>query len=86
MNREPTAPPGETWEFFSACIHYLGKATLTSLFQRGDRQIERWSADPTTSGSQRNPVDRYELLLQELMDQNQADTARAVVGRQAHRA
>ena len=84
MNREPTAPPAETWEFFSACIHYLGKATLTSLFQRGERQIERWSADPTTSASQRNPVDRYELLLQELMDQNQADTARSVVGRQAH--
>ncbi len=84
MNREPTAPPVETWEFFSACIHYLGKATLTSLFQRGERQIERWSADPSTSGSQRNPIDRYELLIQALMEKNQVGIARSVVGRQAH--
>lgn len=84
MNREPTAPPVETWEFFSACIHYLGKASLTSLFQRGERQIERWSADPKTSGSQRNPIDRYEQLLKELMEKNQVETARSAVGRQAH--
>jgi len=83
MNREPTAPPGETWEFFSACIHYLGKACLTSLFQRGERQVERWAADPITSGSQRNPVDRYEMLLLELIDKNQVETARLAVGRQA---
>jgi len=84
MNREPTTPPGETWEFFSACIHYLGKSALTSLFQRGERQIERWSADPVTSGSQRNPIDRYEQLLQGLMDKGLVDIARSGVGRQAH--
>jgi hypothetical protein len=84
MDREPTTLPGQTWEFFSACIHYLGKSTLTALFQRGERQIERWSADPATSGSQRNPIDRYEMLLQALMDKGQAGTARSAVARQAH--
>ncbi len=84
MNREPTTPPGQTWEFFSACIHFLGKAVLTSLFQRGDRQIERWSADPTTSGSQRNPVDRYEKLLEAMMNIGQVEIARSIVARQAH--
>lgn len=84
MNREPTASPGETWEFFSACLHYLGKAALTSLFQRGERQIQRWAADPATSGNQRNPVDRYEHLLQALMEKGQANAARSAVSRQAH--
>jgi len=84
MNREPSAPPGQTWEFFSACIHFLGKASLTSLFQRGERQIERWSADPATSGSQRNPIDRYELLLSKMVEAGQEDLAKSIVTRQAH--
>ncbi len=84
MNREPSTHPGQTWEFFSACIHYLGKASLTSLFQRGERQIERWSADPATSGSQKNPLDRYEDLLQKMMDVNERGIAKAIVARQAH--
>lgn len=84
MKRKPTTLPGKTWEFFSACIFYLGKSTLTSLFQRGDRQIERWSADPTTSGSQKNPVDRYEVLLTKVVEADQLDVARSVVARQAH--
>ena len=84
MNRKPTSLPGETWEFFSACIYYLGKTILTTLFQRGERQIERWSADPRTSNGARNPVDRYEELLLRLVEKGQEETARAVVARQAH--
>ncbi len=84
MNREPVRVPCETWEFFSACIHYLGKSALTSLFQRGTRQIERWSADPGTSGNQNNPLDRYEALLIQLMENGQVETARSAVARQAH--
>ncbi|MCP3921142.1 MAG: hypothetical protein GY714_01015 [Desulfobacterales bacterium] len=84
MRREPTTLPGKTWEFFSACIFYLGKSTLTSLFQRGDRQIERWSADPSTSGSQKNPIDRYEVLLNKIVEAEHVDVARSVVSRQAH--
>ena len=84
MNRKPTSLPGETWEFFSACIYYLGKTVLTTLFQRGERQIERWSADPKTSNSVRNPVDRYEELLNRLVEEGHQEIARAVVARQAH--
>lgn len=84
MNRKPTSPPKKTWEFFSACIYYLGKSTLTSLFQRSERQIERWSADPKTSGTAKNPVDKYETLLEKLVQENHTDIARSVVSRQAH--
>ncbi len=85
MDRKPTSLPGETWEFFSSCIYYLGKSVLTALFQRGERQIERWSADPsTTSENHRNPVDRYEILLQKLMDEGHKDISKAIVSRQAH--
>lgn len=85
MDRKPTSPPLATWEFFSACVHYLGKKTLTALFQRGERQIERWSADPAAADShRRNPVDRYELLLRKLVDDGHRDLARSAVARQAH--
>ncbi|MBU0992907.1 MAG: hypothetical protein KJ737_10480 [Proteobacteria bacterium] len=84
MNRKPTSLPRETWEFFSACIYYLGKSALTSLFQRGERQIERWSADPQTSKSTRNPLDRYEALLTMLVEKNYLNIARSAVSRQAH--
>ena len=84
MKRKPTRLPCETWEFFSACIHYLGKTTLTALFQRGERQIERWAADPSTSGNQKNPVDRYESLLEKLISADERETAVAAVARQAH--
>ncbi len=83
MDRKPSRPPFSTWEFFSACIHYLGKAALTSLYQRGERQIERWSANPDTSESQRNPIDRYEVLLKKLMEEGHKDIAQTVVARQA---
>ena len=85
MDRKPSTPPFSTWEFFSACVHYLGKSALTALFQKGQRQIERWSADPATSDShQRNPLDRYEMLLQQLVDAGQGDISRSAVARQAH--
>lgn len=85
MKREPLKTPITTWEFFSACIHYLGKPALTSVFQRGVRQVLRWSANPdTTSSQQRNPVDRYEDILRMLMQANQAQIAISCVARQAH--
>ncbi len=84
MNRKPSGPPKTSWEFFSSCIYYLGKKSLTSLFQRGERQIERWAADPsTTSGSYRNPVDRYEILLNMLMEKGKEKIAQTIVSRQA---
>lgn len=84
MNRKPTSLPKETWDFFSACIYYLGKSTLTSLFQRGERQIERWSADPKTSANnQRNPLDRYEALLTMLVEKDYTEVAKSAVTRQA---
>ncbi len=84
MNRKPTSLPKETWEFFSACIYYLGKSSLTTLFQRGERQIERWSVDPKSSAIQKNPLDRYEELLHMLINEKHDDVARSAVARQAH--
>lgn len=49
-----------------------------------ERQIQRWAADPaTTQSNQRNPVDRYETLLKELMARGWTAIARAIVRRQA---
>lgn len=85
MKRKPDKTPISTWEFFSACIHYLGKSSLTSVFQRGERQVQRWSANPcTTSSQQRNPVDRYEDVLKMLMETGQNQVAISCVARQAY--
>lgn len=83
MNRKPAHTPLKTWQFYSACIYHLGKSFLTQLYQRSERQIERWSADPdTTESHQRNPIDRYEVLLTRLMERGLVEIARACVRRQ----
>ncbi|MCP4349535.1 MAG: hypothetical protein GY795_28980 [Desulfobacterales bacterium] len=74
-----------TWEFFSKCKKELGKSTLTKLYQRGERQIDRWSANPKSSDETRkNPLDRYEILLQKLIRNGRKGIAIAAVARQAH--
>lgn len=85
MNREPTEVPLKTWQFYSACIHHLGKSYLQNLYKKATRQIHRWAANPdTTESHQRNPIDRYETLLNKLMARGHVDDARAIVRRQAH--
>lgn len=79
-----TTIPVETWQFFHACKTRLGRSTLTDLFKKSIRQIDRWSCDPDFSESaQRNPMDKYETLLQKLVDRGVLDIARAAVDRQA---
>jgi hypothetical protein len=73
--------PVKTWQFFTACKHYLGIAALTSLFKVGHRQIDRWASD--TDSSQRNPLDKIESLLKKLMALGADDIAWATVDRMA---
>ena len=48
-----------------------------------ERQIHRWASNPeTTDSHQRNPIDRYERLLEKLMERGCEDVARAAVARQ----
>ena len=76
--------PVASWQFFHACKVRLGKSTLTTLFKKSSRQIDRWSCDPDFSESaQRNPMDKYETLLNKLVERGVMDIARAAVDRQA---
>lgn len=80
-----TTQPLHTWQFFACCRRILGDAFLQKLFQRALRQMQRWSADPDFADStERNPLDRYELLLSRLMERGREDIARAAVARQAY--
>lgn len=83
---EEHAPPlFHSWQFYHTCKRLLGDAFLQKLFQRSLRQIQRWSADPDfTTDHERNPMDRYEVLLARLMELGREDVARSAVSRQAH--
>jgi hypothetical protein len=79
-----TTLPIKTWQFYHACKHHLGVATIQKLFKVSPRQIDRWACDPDfAESSQRNPMDRYETLLKKLMELGAVDVARATVDRQA---
>ena len=76
--------PVHTWQFYRAVKKILGKTFLPTLFKRSPRQIDRWSCDPDFSeSSQRNPMDRYETILSELMEIGKEKIARGAVDRQA---
>jgi len=76
--------PVATWQFYNACKVNLRMETLTKLFKISPRQVARWACDPDyTESSQRNPMDRYEVLLKKLMEMGSEDIARAAVDRQA---
>lgn len=88
MHRETTTAHPETWQFFSSCIEVLkpkgGKGFIANLFGIKSRQVERWSCDPDTSDSaQRNPLDKYEKILQLLCELGRKDVAIGAVDRQA---
>ncbi|MFH1984803.1 MAG: hypothetical protein ABIL58_23425 [Pseudomonadota bacterium] len=67
MNRKPTGPPLETWQFYSAALYHLGMSTLNKLYtglrskgcpscgaqleESRERQIHRWASDPATTAS-----------------------------------
>ena len=83
-HRTSKVPNFKTWQFYSASIRILGMETLTGLYKRSIRQIQRWSADPrTTESHQNNPVDRIEVLLEKLMELGRDDVAIVPVQRMA---
>ena len=75
----------KSWQFFHTSRRVLGDSFLQKIFHRSLRQIQRWSADPDfADDTERNPIDRYEVLLSRLMELGREDVARAAVARQAH--
>lgn len=76
--------PVHTWQFYRAVKKIFGKTFLPKLFKISPRQVDRWSCDPDFSeSSQRNPMDRYETILTELMEIGKEKIARGAVDRQA---
>ena len=73
-------PPLKTWQFFHACRKTLGDTFLQKLYNRGLRQIYRWSADPDFTGNhERNPLDRFKILLERLCEIGREDIAVSAV-------
>ncbi len=69
-------PPLKTWQFFHACRKTLGDTFLQKLYNRGLRQIYRWAADPDfTDTNERNPLDRFRILLERLCEIGREDIA-----------
>lgn len=76
--------PVHTWQFYRAVKKILGKTFMPKIFKVSPRQVDRWSCDPDFSeSSQRNPMDRYETILTELMEIGKEKIARGAVDRQA---
>lgn len=81
MNHEVT-PILKTWQFFLSCRRILGETFLTTLFNRGPRQIYRWSADPdftSPEGTERNPLDRLNAIFERLSERGRIDVALAAL-------
>lgn len=81
MNREMT-PVLKSWQFFLSCQNILGQTFLTTLFNRGSRQIYRWCADPdfaAPDGIERNPLDKLRTLFERLHERGRTDVAQAAL-------
>ncbi len=81
MNPELT-PVLKSWQFFLSCRRILGDTFLTTLYNRGSRQIYRWSSDPdftSPEGFERNPLDRMKILLHRLHERGRSDIALAAL-------
>jgi hypothetical protein len=77
-------PPLETWEFWHFVRKEFGLIFLQKIYQRGHTQLYRWSRNPRFhADTERNPLDRYEDVLKDLVDAGHLDVARAAVARQA---
>jgi hypothetical protein len=76
MNHELT-PVLKSWQFFLSCRRILGETFLNTLYNRSQRQIYRWCADPdlTSGGAERNPLDRMKTLFERLHERGSTDVA-----------
>ena len=84
MKGEATEVPLKSWQFWSASRSILGDAFLQKVYQRGLRQLQRWSANPDfADDTERNPMDRYEAVLKSLVEVGRDEIARSAVMRQA---
>lgn len=73
-------PPLKTWQFYKAYRKILGDTTLQKIFNRGVRQLQRWSADPDyVADSEKNPLDAHRIVLERLTEIGRDDIARGTV-------
>jgi len=80
MSQKPTTPISKSHELYSICNRRLGKTWMASHYQRSTRQLERWAADPKrTEHAQNNPLDRLEIMLDELCARGFVDDAQSAV-------
>lgn len=79
-DKTPPLPPLKTWQFFRACRKTLGNSFMQKLYNRGLRQLHRWSADPDfCEDHERNPLDRLKILLARLNEIGREDVALSAV-------
>lgn len=81
MNKEMT-PVLKSWQFFLSCRRILGDGFMATLYNRGTRQLYRWSADPdftSPNGYERNPIDRMKTLLERLHEKGRTEIARSAL-------
>ena len=84
--RTPDLTPFETWEFYQFVKKAFGATYLNKLFSISSTQIARWCRNPEFEWGDKaakNPIDRYEIMLQDLVDEGFYDIARLSVARQA---
>ncbi len=79
-------PPFETFEFFQFVKKAFGKTYLNKVFSISSTQIQRWCRNPKMNYEDkpaRNPMDRYENLLTDLVEGGHVEIAHLAVSRQA---
>lgn len=80
MNRKPTSTPVEPWEWFSGCLYHMSKSQIVKIWNVGERAVEKWSADPsTTATTAACPMTRLGYMLTKLMMRGQVEHARSGV-------
>ncbi len=79
-------PPFETFEFFQFIKKAFGKTYLNKIFSIGGTQIQRWCRNPRMAYEDkpaRNPLDRLEAVLTDLVEGDYKDIAYLAVSRLA---
>lgn len=80
MNEVLSALPLKSWQFYCACRRILGEKFLTKLYNRSQRQVYRWCADPNfTVDKESNPLDLLSVLLKHLCEIGREDIARSAL-------
>jgi len=86
MPSPTTLPPLTPREYFNFLQAKLGKTYITKKFNVGERAVERWTADEKYVGEEsvrKNPIEKIEETLRDLMERGYATEAQAMVARWA---